>query len=129
MHELEVATQKRCQIIDITKRLTSIINDNKIEEGIMTVFVPHTTVGLTINENGDPDVKRDLLHQLEKIAPLSEEFHHFEGNSDAHVKSTLTGVSLQVIIENGELCLGTWQSVYLCEYDGPRHRKVWVHIK
>ncbi len=129
MYELEVVTTKRCQIIDITKRLHSIINDHNVEEGIMTVFVPHTTAGITINENGDPEVRRDILFQLEKIVPQSEEFNHFEGNSDAHIKASLMGADVQVIIEKGEMCLGTWQSVYLCEFDGPRHRKVWVHVK
>ena len=129
MYELEVVTTKRCQIIDITKRLHSIINDHNIEDGIMTVFVPHTTAGITINENGDPEVRRDILFQLEKIVPQSEEFNHFEGNSDAHIKASLMGADVQVIIEKGEMCLGTWQSVYLCEFDGPRHRKVWVHVK
>ncbi len=128
MYELEITTTKRCQIIDITKRLHSVINDHNIENGIMTVFVPHTTAGITINENGDPEVKRDILFQLEKMIPQSEEFNHFEGNSDAHIKASLMGADVQVIVENSEMCLGTWQSVYLCEFDGPRHRKVWVHI-
>ncbi len=89
-------------------------------------YVPHTTAGVTINENGDPDVKRDVLLQLDEISPDNPKFQHFEGNSDAHVKSSLVGCSEQVIIENGKLKLGTWQSVYFAEFDGPRHRKVWV---
>ena len=129
MHEMEIATNKRCQMIDITKRLHAIVADNKVEAGVMTVFIPHTTAGVTINENGDPDVRRDILFQLEKLVPQSEEFNHFEGNSDAHVKSSLMGCSTQVIIKDGNLCLGTWQSVYFCEFDGPRHRKIWVDIK
>lgn len=129
MYELEINTTKRNQMMDITKRLQAIINDNNIKDGIMTVFVPHTTAGVTINENGDPDVRKDMLYQLSEISPQSEAFRHFEGNSDAHVKSSLVGVSTQVIVEEGELCLGTWQSVYLCEFDGPRQRKVWVNIK
>lgn len=129
MYELEINTTRRNQMMDITKRLQAILNDNDIKEGIMTVFVPHTTAGVTINENGDPDVRKDLLYQLGEISPQSEEFKHFEGNSDAHVKSSLVGVSSQIIVEEGELCLGTWQSVYLCEFDGPRNRKVWVNIK
>lgn len=129
MYELEINTTKRNQMMDITKRLQAIINDNDIKEGIMTVYVPHTTAGVTINENGDPDVRKDMIYQLGVISPKSEEFNHFEGNSDAHIKSSLVGVSTQVIVEKGELCLGTWQSVYLCEFDGPRNRKVWVNIK
>lgn len=128
MHELEFNTTRRCQMIDITKNLNSIVSEAKIESGIMTVFIPHTTAALTINENGDPDVKKDVLYQLEKISPISKEFNHFEGNSDAHVKSSLVGASVQVIIQNKSLHLGTWQSVYLCEFDGPRHRKIWVYI-
>ena len=129
MIELEINTTKRCQMIDITKRLHSVLNGSDVNEGIMTVFVPHTTAGITINENGDPNVRKDILHQLGEISPQSEAFKHFEGNSDAHVKSSLVGAGTQVIGENGEMCLVTWQSVYLCEFDGPRHRKVWVHIK
>ena len=129
MFELEISTTKRCQMIDITKRLHSVINDHNIENGIMTVFVPHTTAAVTINENGDPEVRRDILFHLEKAVPKSDEFNHFEGNSDAHIKSSLMGASVQVIVENSEMRLGTWQSIYLCEFDGPRHRKVWVHIK
>lgn len=128
MYELEFNTTRRCQMIDITKNLNSIVSEAKIESGIMTVFIPHTTAALTINENGDPDVKKDVLYQLEKISPISKEFNHFEGNSDAHVKSSLVGASVQVIIQNKSLHLGTWQSVYLCEFDGPRHRKIWVYI-
>lgn len=128
MYELEVNTTRRCQIIDITKMLQAVLNDAKAQNGIMTIFVPHTTAGITINENGDPDVRKDILHQLSVISPKSEEFKHFEGNSDAHVKSSLMGVSTQVIFEQGEMCLGTWQSVYFCEFDGPRKRKVWVSI-
>ncbi|MEX1376426.1 MAG: secondary thiamine-phosphate synthase enzyme YjbQ [Eubacteriales bacterium] len=129
MYDMEIATNKRCQMIDITKRLSTILEESKVEEGVMTVFIPHTTAGVTINENGDPDVRKDILHQLEKISPQSEEFNHFEGNSDAHVKSSLVGCSAQVIIKDGSMCLGTWQSVYFCEFDGPRHRKIWVYIK
>ena len=129
MYELEINTTKRCQMIDITKRLHTILNESDADEGIMTVFIPHTTAGITINENGDPDVRRDILHQLEIISPKSEDFKHFEGNSDAHIKSSLVGCSTQVIIQKGEMQLGTWQSVYLCEFDGPRSRKVWVTIK
>jgi len=129
MYELEINTTKRSQMIDITKRLSTVLHEDKTDNGIMMVFIPHTTAGITINENGDPDVKRDILHQLKEISPQSEEFKHFEGNSDAHVKASLVGASTQVIIKDSELCLGTWQSVYLCEFDGPRRRKIWVHIK
>lgn len=128
MHEFTVNTTKKCQLIDITKNLNTIIGHDKITSGLMTVFIPHTTAGVTINENGDPEVKRDVLLQLDEISPDNPEFNHFEGNSDAHVKSSLMGCSLQVIIDDGRLHLGTWQSVYFCEFDGPRHRKVWVKI-
>ncbi len=128
MHEFTVNTTKKCQLIDITRTLNKIITQDEVNSGIMLVYVPHTTAGVTINENGDPDVKRDVLLQLDEISPDNPKFQHFEGNSDAHVKSSLVGCSEQVIIENGKLKLGTWQSVYFAEFDGPRHRKVWVKI-
>lgn len=110
--------------------LDGILNDFLKEEGakngVLTVFCPHTTAGVTINENGDPDVKRDLLYGLGEISPKRREYRHFEGNSDAHLKSSLIGPSLQLIYRKGRILLGTWQSVYFCEFDGPRTRKLWL---
>ena len=98
-----------------------------MQTGLVCVFIPHTTAGVSINENADPDVKRDLLFALERAVPNSG-FYHGEGNSDAHTKAMMTGFSLTVIVQDGHLVLGTWQSIYFCEFDGPRHRKVYVKI-
>ena len=99
-----------------------------MKDGICTVFIPHTTAAVTINENADPDVVRDLIMELNKIVPWEDGYHHAEGNSAAHLKSSMTGFSQQIIIEDGRLVLGTWQGIYFCEFDGPRHRKVYVKI-
>lgn len=113
-------------MIDITKRVESVLHSSGADSGICVVFVYHTTAGVTINENADPDVQRDLLYGLEKIAPMDRGYRHAEGNSDSHIKATLTGSSVTCIIENGNLILGTWQSIFFCEYDGPRKRTVYV---
>ena len=97
-----------------------------MQDGVVTVFVPHTTAGVTINENADPDVVADITTSLDGLVPWSAGYRHSEGNSAAHVKASLMGSSVQVVVSEGRLALGTWQSVYFCEFDGPRHRKVWV---
>jgi len=111
----------------MTHLIGRAVNESGVASGIVTVFVPHTTAGVTINENADPDVKRDVLFALERAVPNSG-FHHCEGNSDAHTKALMTGFSLSVIFEDASLVLGTWQSIYFCEFDGPRQRKVFVKI-
>ncbi len=127
MHvQLTLNTPRRVCFTDITHHIKQAVNDSGIAEGTALVFVPHTTAGVTINENGDPNVLKDLEFALERAVPNTG-FHHFEGNSDSHTKTLLTGPSLSLIITGGRLVLGTWQSVYLAEYDGPRHRN--VHIK
>lgn len=127
MKEIPVKTNKRCEFVDITRQVAQAVKESGTDSGIACVFVPHTTAGVTVNENADPDVKRDLLFALERTVPNAG-FIHMEGNSDAHTKALMTGASLSVIVENGTLCLGTWQSIYFCEYDGPRSRRVFVKV-
>jgi secondary thiamine-phosphate synthase enzyme len=123
MKEISVETHSRVEMIDITAAVQKAVREEKIEKGICLVYTPHTTAAVTINENADPDVPRDILAALEKAVPFSANYRHTEGNSAAHVKSSLVGASELVIIENGRLILGTWQSIFFCEFDGPRTRK------
>ncbi|MCL2563532.1 MAG: secondary thiamine-phosphate synthase enzyme YjbQ [Oscillospiraceae bacterium] len=113
---------------DITRRIAQAIADSGIQSGFCVAFAPHTTTGLTINENADPDVKRDMLYALGEISPDRPQFHHGEGNSAAHVKASLVGASVTLIVRGGRPLLGTWQGVYLCEFDGPRTRTVHVQV-
>ncbi|HOM26948.1 MAG TPA: secondary thiamine-phosphate synthase enzyme YjbQ [bacterium] len=128
MEKIIVQTRKRTEFIDITQNIEEIVRKKNIKNGICFLFVPHTTCGLTINENADPSVKKDIIDKLEEIVPEGDRYSHLEGNADSHIKSTLTGHSLTVFIENGYLQLGTWQGIYLCEFDGPRTRQVWIKI-
>jgi secondary thiamine-phosphate synthase enzyme len=128
MDEVSVKTSSHTQFIDITSKVSEILQKTGIKEGMCTVFTPHTTAGITINENADPDVPRDIIKEMEKVIPLNDGYAHIEGNSAAHIKSSLFGCSETVIIRNGTLMLGTWQSVFFCEFDGPRNRKVWIEI-
>ncbi len=128
VYKFTVPTHSRTELIDITGQIQQIITENNIRSGICQIFIPHTTAGITINENADPSVVHDILMEINKIIPFNDHYHHLEGNSAAHIKSTLFSPSLAVIIENGSLMLGTWQGIYFCEFDGPRHRKVWVKI-
>lgn len=122
--ELSVNTSQRNELIDITDLVKECVKD--LSEGVVTVFVPHTTAALTINENADPDVKTDILRKLSELIPKNDDYKHSEGNSDSHLKASLFGSSLQVIVKNEQLVLGTWQSIYFCEFDGPRNRKLIV---
>ena len=124
----DLRTSARSDMVNITERVRQAVRESGVTDGTVTVFVPHTTAGVTINENADPDVVRDLLYELDRMVPWEDGYHHFEGNSAAHIKATLTGASVQVIIENGKLLLGTWQGIYFCEYDGPRNRHFLVKI-
>ena len=128
MDEISVNTSSHTQFIDITSKVSEVLQKAEIKDGICTVFTPHTTAGITINENADPDVPRDIIKEMGKVIPLNDGYDHIEGNSAAHIKSSLFGCSETVIIRNGSLMLGTWQSVFFCEFDGPRNRKVWVEI-
>jgi secondary thiamine-phosphate synthase enzyme len=126
--QIGVKTRQRTELIDITSEVARVVSQSKVENGACHVFVPHTTAGITINENADPAVQDDLLMELNKIVPFEDHYRHGEGNSAAHVKASLVGFSETVFIENGRLALGTWQGIYFCEFDGSRHRKVWIKI-
>lgn len=128
MKQLSIITKKRIEIIDITNEINGLLKKLGIIRGICYLYVPHTTSGITINENADPAVKQDILDTLERIAPSHSDYHHKEGNADAHIKSSIIGVSLSLFIENGRLVLGTWQSVFFCEFDGPRTRSLLIEV-
>jgi secondary thiamine-phosphate synthase enzyme len=121
-----ISTTKRTQFVSITSKISEVVKNNGFQDGVLTIFVPHTTAGVTINENADPDVTRDMEWFSDQLIPHSTQFHHSEGNSDAHVKSSFYGSSVQVIIRNGKMWLGTWQGIYFCEFDGPRQREVYL---
>jgi secondary thiamine-phosphate synthase enzyme len=126
---IKVNSHARTEMIDITSEVRELIEKSRVRDGACHIFALHTTAGITVNEGADPDVQRDIIDFLDKKVPVSYPFSHAEGNSDAHVKSTLVGVSETVLIEDGQLLLGTWQAIYFCEFDGPRNgRKVAVQI-
>lgn len=126
MQTFSIHTQKHTQFYDITAQVQAAATQLGIHNGVITVFVPHTTAGITINENADPSVTADMADALEKAVPWNGPYRHSEGNAAAHVKASMMGYSLQLIMEGGQLALGTWQAVYFCEFDGPRSRNVWV---
>ncbi|BAH74677.1 secondary thiamine-phosphate synthase enzyme YjbQ [Solidesulfovibrio magneticus] len=126
METLELRTPRREALVRITPALTDLIAAKGWQDGAVVVFCPHTTAGLTVNEDADPDVATDMVMAMNRLIPREAGYRHAEGNSDAHVKTTLVGPSLTLIVSSGRLQLGTWQGVYLCEWDGPRTRKVWV---
>ena len=128
MKEINIRTNSHVEMIDITASVQAAVNEKNLQSGYCIVFTPHTTAAVTINENADPDVPRDIIAALEKAVPQSVNYRHSEGNSPAHVKSSLVGASETVLIENGRLVLGTWQSIFFCEFDGPRTRKVVIKI-
>jgi len=123
---INVRSKSRIEFIDITEMVQDVIKDAGIDKGVCFLFVPHTTAGITINEGADPSVQRDILNSLNRLIPHEMNYFHREGNADAHIKSTLVGTSVHVIVEEGKLLLGTWQSIFFCEFDGPRHRRVAV---
>ena len=124
----KVKTAKKSQMIDITREVEDIIWNSGVQSGICVVYVPHTTAGITINENADPDVVKDIEREMEKIVPWEDHYLHMEGNSAAHIKASMMGSSQTVIIDKGRPILGTWQGIYFVEYDGPRTRQVYVKI-
>ncbi len=126
--KLSVSTTQHTQMLDITDRIRKAVEDSGIRDGICTVFIPHTTAAVTINENADPDVVRDFTTELNKLVPWEDGYRHMEGNSAAHLKASMIGFSQQIIIDGGRLLLGTWQGVWFCEYDGPRRRSVYVKL-
>jgi secondary thiamine-phosphate synthase enzyme len=128
MEKFTVHSPDRTAIIDITKQVQSIVKENGIKNGICYVFIPHTTAGVTINENADPDVKSDMLMEINKVIPFTDSYQHMEGNSAAHIKASLFGNSETIFLKDGRLQLGTWQGVFFCEFDGPRTRHVWINL-
>jgi secondary thiamine-phosphate synthase enzyme len=128
--ELGISTKNRNQMIDITSQVAEQVGESGIRNGDVVVFCPHTTAAVTINENADPDVVHDVLLTLSEVLPHRRPgYRHSEGNSDAHCKSSLVGCSAQVLVQDGRLCLGTWQAIYFCEFDGPRPRQVLLQIR
>ena len=128
IEKITVKTSSREQIIDITDQVESVLRRAEIANGYCIVYITHTTAGITINENADPAVKRDILKILDNMIPLDNNYEHMEGNSAAHMKSILCGFSQTIFIENGQLVLGTWQGIYFCEFDGPRTRKILIKL-
>ncbi|MFQ3675953.1 MAG: secondary thiamine-phosphate synthase enzyme YjbQ [Endomicrobiia bacterium] len=126
--ELSITTSRRTEFIDITEKVNLVIKESKIVDGICYLFVPHTTAGITINENADSSVVKDIIKKISSLIPENEDYTHLEGNSDSHIKSTLTGNNLTIFVSGNKLKLGTWQGIYFCEYDGPRRWNVWVKI-
>ncbi len=116
-------------MIDITHQVSQAVKESGVENGICTVFIPHTTAAVTINENADPDVTRDILDKLERMLPRKDGYKHFEGNSSSHIKASMFGFSETILVESGRLVLGTWQGIYFCEFDGPRTRSIVIDVK
>jgi secondary thiamine-phosphate synthase enzyme len=129
VHYIEVGSNSRTEMIDITSEVRDVVRNSRVRDGVCHIYTFHTTAGITINEGADPDVQRDIICLLNKLVPVSYPFSHGEGNSDAHVKSSIVGASETVFIEEGKILLGTWQAIYFCEFDGPRSgRKIAVKI-
>ncbi len=126
MKEIKVVSNRRNQMIDITSDIQRIVKDVDIQNGFVVIYVPHTTAGITINEGADPSVQRDIIETLKKLVPESSDYHHMEGNSDAHIKASILGSSVTVLVDNNRLVLGAWQHIFFFEGDGPRHRKVYI---
>jgi len=129
MQEIPIRTGRQTEMLDITSEVTRAVKDSGVPDGLCTVFVPHTTAAVTINENADPSVRRDILAELNKVIPFADGYAHAEGNAAAHIKSVLVGASAQVPVRGGRLVLGTWQGIFFCEFDGPRTRRVLVDVR
>jgi secondary thiamine-phosphate synthase enzyme len=129
MQTLRIRSSQRVELIDVTHEVTEVVRGSGIAEGFCLVYVPHTTAAVTINENADPSVVRDVIRKLSELVPKDDAYAHSEGNSDAHVKSTLVGCSTVIPVQGGRLVLGTWQAVYFCEFDGPRQRQLVVLVR
>ncbi len=128
MKTLSVKTSRRVELLDITPLIERVVADSRVKSGVCTVFVPHTTAAVTINENADPSLKSDIVKELNKVIPFDDGYSHLEGNAAAHIKSSLVGASETILVDGGSLVLGTWQGICFCEFDGPRDRKVVVKI-
>ena len=128
LSRLSIRTHSQSELMDITPLVRDIVHKSKIESGVCYIFVPHTTAGITVNENADPSVKQDILSELDKLVPWRGDYTHLEGNAAAHIKASLLGSAEMIPVEDGDLVLGTWQGVFFAEFDGPRRREVWVKI-
>jgi len=128
LKEITIKTNTQTQILDITAQVQKVVGESGITEGLCCVFVPHTTAGVTINENADPSVKQDIVMELNKIIPFNDNYSHLEGNSAAHIKASIIGPSVNIPLKNNNLLLGTWQGICFCEFDGPRTRKFYIKI-
>ena len=126
MKKIPVKTSRSSEMVDITEEIQRVVSEEGVEEGICHLVIPHTTAGLTINEGADPSVREDIIRALDGLVPRHGRYHHLEGNAAAHIKASLLGSSLAVCIQGGRISLGNWQSIYFCEFDGPRRREVWV---
>ncbi len=128
METITLRTRSRNELLDITSEVQKVVQRSGVKEGICVVYVPHTTAGVTVNENADPSVASDIRNTLSKLVPAGAGYSHLEGNADSHIKSTIVGPSITLIVSGGRLVLGTWQGVFFCEFDGPRTRKVLVKV-
>jgi secondary thiamine-phosphate synthase enzyme len=128
MKTLRIKTARRTQFVDITREVESVVRDSRVSSGVCYVYVPHTTAGVAINEHADPDVARDVEGIFDRLIPHEGPYRHAEGNTDSHMKAILTGTGQTVLVANGKLALGTWQGIFLCEFDGPRERTVFVKV-
>jgi len=126
--EISISTKSRTEFVPVDREVEDVVKESGVQEGICLVWIPHTTAAVTINENADPSVVRDILYEMEKVIPFQDSYQHMEGNSAAHIKSSLFGPSLSLIVAGGRLVLGTWQSIYFCEFDGPRTRRMFVKV-
>jgi secondary thiamine-phosphate synthase enzyme len=128
LKEITIKTNTQTQILDITAQVQNVVSESGITEGLCCVFIPHTTAGVTINENADPSVKQDIVMELNKVIPFDDNYSHSEGNSAAHIKASIIGSSVNIPLKNNNLLLGTWQGICFCEFDGPRQRHFYVKI-
>ncbi|MCJ7619363.1 MAG: secondary thiamine-phosphate synthase enzyme YjbQ [Anaerolineae bacterium] len=128
MREIRISTTSRTELLDITGEVQKAVADSGVRDGVCHVYVPHTTAGVTINENADPSVRQDILMELNKIIPFQDNYRHLEGNAAAHIKASMVGSSQTILVEAGQLLLGTWQGIFFCEFDGPRSRRVITRV-
>jgi secondary thiamine-phosphate synthase enzyme len=126
--ELSVRTSSRVELVDVTDLVQDVVSKSGVKSGLCCVYVPHTTAGITINENADPSVRKDIIKELNKVIPFEDNYSHLEGNAAAHIKASLVGFSQNIFFEEKRLILGTWQGIYFCEFDGPRSRRVYVKV-
>jgi len=128
MREIRISTTSRTELLDVTSEVQKAVAESGVRDGVCHIYVPHTTAGITINENADPSVRQDILMELDKIVPFQDNYRHLEGNAAAHIKASMVGSSETILVEAGKLLLGTWQGIFFCEFDGPRSRRVVTRV-